>query len=186
MRRGARTRARSGRNGAGLGLAQYGIDLQYLHYLAHFADGAWDHAQRIADGFAVRVTSPAEARLSAMALFLAVARGLPIVEERQVWLEPMFARDGFVEYITRGLLAERALWRGDAAAAVAEVQATIRAIEEIDEGYHSPQLIRVAAVGLGALADQAGSARVMGEHERLASVLEQAGDDARDRPGGRG
>ena len=162
-------------NGAGLGLAQYGIDLQYLHYLAHFADGAWDHAQRIADGFAVRVTSPAEARLSAMALFLAVARGLPIVEERHVWLEPMFARDGFVEYITRGLLAERAQWRGDAAAAVAEVQATIRAIEEIDEGYHSPQLIRVTAVGLGALADQAGSARVMGEHERLASVLEQAG-----------
>jgi len=161
-------------NGAGLGLAQYGIDLQYLHYLAHFADGAWDHAQQIADGFAVRVTSPAEARLSAMALFLAVARGLPVVEERQVWLEPMFARDGFVEYITRGLLAERALWRGDTAAAVAEVQATIRVIEEIDEGYHSPQLIRVAAVGLGALADQAGPARAMGEHARLATVLEQA------------
>ncbi len=162
-------------NGAGLGLAQYGIDLQYLHYLAHFADGAWDHAQQIADGFAVRVTSPAEARLSAMALFIAVARGLPIVEERHVWLEPMFARDGFVEYITRGLLAERALWRGDAAAAVAEVEATIRVIEEIDEGYHSPQLIRVAAVGLGALADLAGSARTTGEHDRLASVLEQAG-----------
>ncbi len=162
-------------NGAGLGLAQYGIDLQYLHYLAHFADGAWDHAQQIADGFAVRVTSPAEARLSAMALFIAVARGLPIVEERQVWLEPMFARDGFVEYITRGLLAERAMWRGDTAAAAAEVEATIRVIEEIDEGYHSPQLIRVAAVGLGALADQAGSARTMGEHDRLARVLEQAG-----------
>jgi DNA-binding CsgD family transcriptional regulator len=86
----------------------------------------------------------------------------------------MFSRDGFVEYIARGLLAERALWRGDSAAAVAEVQATIRVIEEIDEGYHSPQLIRVAAVGLGALADQAGSARAMGEHDRLATVLEQA------------
>ena len=24
---------------AGLGLAPYGLDLQYLHYLAHYADG---------------------------------------------------------------------------------------------------------------------------------------------------
>ena len=29
---------------AGLGLAPYGLDLQYMHYLAHFADGCWDHA----------------------------------------------------------------------------------------------------------------------------------------------
>jgi DNA-binding NarL/FixJ family response regulator len=161
-------------NGAGLGLAQYGLDLQYLHYLAHFADGCWDHAQEIAEGFPVRVISPAEARLSAMALFVAVGRGLETVEERRVWLEPMFSRDGFVEYITRGLLAERALWRGDTAAAIAEIEATIRAIEEIDEGYRSPQLIRVAAVGLGALADQAGAARITGDSGRLTSVLEQA------------
>jgi len=162
-------------NGAGLGLAQYGIDLQYLHYLAHFADGAWDHAQLIADGFAVRVTTPAEALLSAMALFLAVGRGLPTVEDRLVWLEPMFARDGFVEYITRGLLAERALWNGDPAAAVTEVQATIRAIEEIDEGYHSPQLIRVSAVGLGALADLAVAARAAGDARRAGELIEEAG-----------
>src|SRR5215813_4397411 len=159
---------------AGLGLAQYGLDLQYLHYLAHFADGSWDDAQEIADGFPVRVISPAEARLSAMALFVAVGRGLDVVEERRVWLEPMFARDGFVEYIARGLFAERALWRGDTAAAIAEIQATIRAIEEIDEGYHSPQLIRVAAVGLGALAEQAAAARVTGDSDRLGRVLEQA------------
>jgi hypothetical protein len=59
---------------AGLGLAPYGLDLQYLHYLAHFSDGCWNHAQELADGFGVRVTTPAEARLSAMALFLDVAR----------------------------------------------------------------------------------------------------------------
>src|SRR6266849_5901759 len=87
----------------------------------------------------------------------------------------MFARDGFVEYITRGLLAERALWNGDPETAVTEVQATIRAIEEIDEGYHSPQLIRVSAVGLGALADLAVSARAAGDACRAAEVLEEAG-----------
>ena len=41
----------------------------------------------------------------------------------------MFGADWFVEYIARGLLAEQALWRGDTATAVAEVQATIRVIE---------------------------------------------------------
>ena len=161
-------------NGAGLGLAQYGLDLQYLHYLAHFADGAWDHAEAIADGFPVRVTGPAEARLSAMALFIAVGRGLEIAEERRVWLEPMFVKDGFVEYITRGVLAERDLWRGNPATAIAEIQATIRAIEEYDDGYYSPQLIRVGAVGLWALADQASAARLSGDSERLTSVLEEA------------
>jgi DNA-binding CsgD family transcriptional regulator len=162
-------------NGAGLGLAQYGLDLQYLHYLAHFADGAWDHAEEIADAFPVRVTGPAEARLSAMALFIAVGRGLEVAEERRVWLEPMFARDGFVEYITRSVLAERSLWRGDPAGAIAQIQATISSIEEYDEGYYSPQLIRVAAVGLWALADQAVAARVGGDSGgRLGGVLEEA------------
>ena len=161
-------------NGAGLGLAQYGLDLQYLHYLAHFADGAWDHAEQIADGFPVRVTGPAEARLSAMALFIAVGRGLDVADERRVWLEPMFVRDGFVEYITRGVLAERSLWRGDPAGGISENQAKIRANEENDEGYYSPQLIRVAAVGLWALADQAAAARNSIDSSRLAGLLEEA------------
>ena len=106
---------------AGLGLAPYGYDLQYLHYLAHYAAGAWEHAQELADGFDIRVTSPAEARLSAMALFIDVARGRPAVAERRTWLEPFFGRDGFAEYIARGLLGEHAYWHGDGEAALAEV-----------------------------------------------------------------
>jgi len=159
---------------AGLGLAQYGFDLQYLHYLAHFADGAWDHAQQIADGFAVRVTSIAEARLSAMALFVAVARGHSSVDERRGWLEPMYARDRFTEYIARGLLAEHALWQGDTATAVALTQATLLAAEDMDDGYRGPPVIRVAAVGLGALADTAAAARASGEPGRAADAVEAA------------
>ncbi len=162
--------------GAGLGLAQYGIDLQYIHYLAHFADGRWDHAQQIADGFAVRVTNPAEARLSAMAMFVAVARGTADVAERLSWLEPMFRRDYFVEYISRGLVAEQALWRGDTETALAEAQATIRVAEAIDDGYHGPQVIRVAALGLGALADQAGVARSSGDNIGAAMAVQKASE----------
>jgi DNA-binding CsgD family transcriptional regulator len=161
---------------AGLGLAQYGVDLQYLHYLAHFADGAWDHAQQIADGFAVRVTRAGEARLSAMALFVAVARGLPSVQERLGWLEPMFEHDQFVEYIARGLLAEHALWRGDTAAALTQARAAIRAVEIMDGGYRTSPVIRVACVGLCALAEQAVAARAAGDTVRLAGIVAQASE----------
>jgi predicted ATPase/DNA-binding NarL/FixJ family response regulator len=161
--------------GAGLGLAQYGIDLQYVHYLAHFADGRWDHAQEIADGFPVRIANPAEARLSAMALFILVARGLPMVQERWRWLEPMFRRDSFVEYIARGLLAEQALWRGDTATAVEEVQATVAVMKAFGDGEVGPEAIRVAAVGISALADQAAAAaRAGGDAVTVARAVAQA------------
>ena len=159
---------------AGLGLAPYGLDLQYLHYLAHYADGAWEHAQEIADSFAVRVTSTAEAELSAMALFVTVARGGPGVDERRSWLEPFYARDRFAEYIARGLLAEHAYWQGDVAGAVAEAAATIRAVEVWDDGYRGPAVIRAAAVGLGGLADQAARARAAGDAERASAAVAAA------------
>ena len=52
-------------NQTGLSMAPFGLDVQHLHFQCHFADGKWDHAQEIADGFPVRVTS--------------AARGLPVL-----------------------------------------------------------------------------------------------------------
>ena len=157
---------------AGLGLAPYGLDLQYLHYLAHYSDGCWSHAQELADGFGVRVTTPAEARLSAMALFLDVARGSPAVAERRAWLEPFWAGDSFGAYIARGLLAEHALWRGDTATALAEVAATLAELDV--EGGYGPPAIRVAAVGLAARGDQARRARAAGDEETAAAEVTAA------------
>ncbi|MGE5292569.1 MAG: ATP-binding protein [Micromonosporaceae bacterium] len=157
----------------GLGLAPYGLDLQYLHYLAHYNDGDWDHAQELADGFAVRVTTIAEARLSAMALFIDVARGNPAVEERRLWLEPFWKLDGFGQYIARGLLAEHALWHGDTGTALAETEATLEA-QYGDHGDYSPPAIRVAAVGVCALADRAALARGTGDSEGARAAVEDA------------
>ena len=98
---------------AGLARAPYGTDLQYLHYLAHYGDGDWNHAQELADGFSVRVTTNAEAELSAMALFIDVARGHDeVIAERRRWLEPFWPQAEFAEYTARGLLADHALWKG--------------------------------------------------------------------------
>jgi DNA-binding CsgD family transcriptional regulator/tetratricopeptide (TPR) repeat protein len=143
----------------GLGLAPFGLDLQHLHFQAHFADGCWDHAQELADGFPVRATRQAEALLSAMALFVDVARGNPVVAERRTWLEP-FWDDVFVAYIARGILAEHALWQGDCERALAEAEA---AIDADAWPAHSPSVIRVTAAALAARADRAAQLRAGGD-----------------------
>jgi DNA-binding CsgD family transcriptional regulator len=140
---------------AGLGMAPYGLDLQFLHYLVHYADGAWDHAEQIAGDFAVRVASAGEARLSAAALSVEVARGRAArVADRARWLGPFFAADRFAECTGRGQLAEHALWRGDSQTAITEAEAAIRAAQAWEQGC-GPLTVRPAAVALGALADGA-------------------------------
>ncbi len=143
----------------GLALAPFGLDLQHLHFQAHFAEGHWDAAQELADGFPVRVTRQAEAVLSAMALFIDVARGNPAVGERRIWLEP-FWDDVFVAYIARGILAEHALWQGDCERALAEAEA---AIDADAWPAHSPSVIRVTAIALAARADRAAQRRAAGD-----------------------
>ena len=156
----------------GLSLAPYGLDVLHLHFQAHFADGEWDHAQQLADGFAVRVATIPEALLSAMALFIDVARGRPVAAERRVWLEPLWSQDRFCVYVARGLLAERALWQGDTAAALEEAEAAIRA--DTDEYGYGPSVIRLAVVGLTARADRARQARAAGDEARAEAEVEAA------------
>ena len=142
----------------GLGLAPYGLDVQHLHFQAHYADGSWDHAEELARTFPVWVTKLPEAVLSAMALFIDVARGNAVADERRTWLEP-FWDDVFVAYIARGLLAEQALWRGDTDTALAEAEAALSADARWER---SPAAIRVAAIALSARADRASAARRAG------------------------
>ncbi len=159
---------------AGLGLAPYGLDLQYLHYLSHVADGDWDHAQRLADGFPVRLTSAREAVLSAMALFIDVARENPTLSERRDWLEPYWAEDRFSEYLGRGLLAEHSLWHGESESALDEVERSLERMAQDGYGY-GPPAIRVAAIGLAAEADRAEAARAAGDEGTATAALEGAG-----------
>jgi DNA-binding CsgD family transcriptional regulator len=160
---------------AGLARAPYGTDLQYLHYLAHYADGDWNHAQELADGFGVRVATNAEAELSAMALFIDVARGHDdAIAERRRWLEPLWAAAEFAEYTSRGLLAEHALWHGDADTALADIDAAIKA-EADDAQDYGPPVIRLAAVGLCARADRASRARGAGDEAAVRAEVDAAG-----------
>jgi DNA-binding CsgD family transcriptional regulator len=154
----------------GLGLAPFGAEVQHLHFQAHYADGRWDHAQDIADGFAAHATSQPEAVLSAMALFIDVARGNPAADDRRPWLEPFWG-DEFVAFIARGLYAEQALWRGDTDLALAEAGASVNA-----DGWpkHTPAVIRPAAIALGARADRAVQARASGHDGAAAAEVAAA------------
>jgi DNA-binding CsgD family transcriptional regulator/tetratricopeptide (TPR) repeat protein len=160
---------------AGLNLAPFGIEVQHLHFQCHFADGKWDHAQEIADGFPIRVTSPGEAYLSSMALFIDVARGNPAVAERRAWIEPFWSAYGFDGFIARGLLAEHALWQGDTEQALAEAQLAIDLVCEPQWGYY-PSVIRPAAVALSARADRAIQARIAGDDEAAAAEMAAAAE----------
>jgi DNA-binding CsgD family transcriptional regulator len=151
-------------NQTGLGLAPYGLDVQHLHFQCHYADGKWDHAQEIADGFAVRATSVGEAYLSSMALFIDVARGNPAVAERRAWIEPFMGTHGFDGFIACGLFAEHALWQGDVELALSQAQAAIDVTFEPPWGYH-PSSIRPAVIALSARADRAVQARAAGDEE---------------------
>ena len=159
----------------GLNLAPYGLDVQHLHFQCHFADGKWDHAQEIADGFPVRVTNAPEAYLSSMALFIDVARDAPAVAERQAWIEPFWAVHGFDGFIARSLLAEHALWRGDTDQAIHAAQLAIGLVNEPHWGYF-PSAIRPAAIALSARADRAVHARAAGDHETAAAEVAAAAE----------
>jgi DNA-binding CsgD family transcriptional regulator len=160
-------------NQTGLNMAPFGLDVQHLHFQCHFADGKWDHAQEIADGFPVRVTSVPEAYLSSMALFIDVARGNQAVAERRAWIDPFLSTHGFDGFTARGLLAEHALWQGDTEQALVQAETAIE-VSTIPPWGYSPSVIRPAAVALAARADRAVLARASGDDEAASAELAAA------------
>ncbi|WP_371780441.1 helix-turn-helix transcriptional regulator [Streptosporangium subroseum] len=133
---------------SGLNWSTYGTDLRFLRFLIHYVAGEWDLAERVAAGFGIRVGTSAEAVLSSFALFVEVARGRPVVEERLSWLEPFWSSDVLVSYMARGLAAEHALWRDEPEIALEHVHAALEGLLPND-----PAVIRLWTTGLWALAD---------------------------------
>ncbi|MEU4835206.1 AAA family ATPase [Streptosporangium sp. NPDC023615] len=132
----------------GLNWSTFGTDLRFLRLLIHYVAGEWEAAEKVASEFAVRVGTPAEALLSSFALFVEVARGLPVVEERLSWLEPFWPDEPLVNAMARGLAAEHALWHGEAETALEHARAALDCLPGND-----PAAIRLSSTALWALAD---------------------------------
>jgi DNA-binding CsgD family transcriptional regulator len=84
------------------------------------------------------------------------------------------ATDSMAEYIAEGLFAEDAYWAGDLTGALTAVKATIGAATAWGAEEYGPQVIRPAAIGIAALADQARLVRAAGQPAD-ALVAEAAG-----------
>ncbi|WP_279340090.1 helix-turn-helix transcriptional regulator [Sphaerisporangium perillae] len=161
----------------GLSWSLFGTDLRFLRLLIHYVAGEWEQASELAAGFAVRVGRLAEARLSGYALFVEVARGDPIVEERLAWLKPFWS-DQLVTYIVRGLAAEHDLWNGDPRSAMEHIDAVVEAMELFDPG-----LIRICATGLWALAELGQGGPRSGDLQKADDLLRRARGAATVGPG---
>jgi DNA-binding CsgD family transcriptional regulator len=146
----------------GLTWSTYGTDLRFLRFLIHYVAGEWDQAQQLAAGFGIRVGTPAEATLSSFALFVEVARGLPAVEQRLAGVRGFWDASTLVSYMSRGLAADHALWRGEPETALDHVRAVLDILDPQDPGA-----IRIAATGLAALAD-------LGRHQGADDLLARA------------
>ncbi|MFJ2031155.1 AAA family ATPase [Streptosporangium sp. NPDC087985] len=132
---------------AGLSWSTYGTDLRFLQFMIRYMAGEWAQARETAAGFGTRVGKIPEAVLSSFALFVEVAMGMPVVEERLTWLRPFWS-DSLVAYMSRGLAAEHALWRQEPGLALEHATAVFDATDPADVGN-----IRVSAIALWALAD---------------------------------
>jgi predicted ATPase/DNA-binding CsgD family transcriptional regulator len=155
----------------GVEWSMYGSALRTLRYLVRYTTGDWAEAGRIAAGFPLQVVRPHEAQVSAYALFVEVARGLPVADERLAWIAPLWHEDQLANYIARGLAAEHALWRGEPRDALAHVDA----ISDTLYGGGAP-FIRIAATGLWAHAELAARARAVGDHDAVRRSAEAADD----------
>ncbi|MFI6501269.1 AAA family ATPase [Nonomuraea typhae] len=132
---------------AGLKWSTYGTDLRFLRFLIHYVAGEWDAAERLATTFGARVGTVPEAILSSFALFIEVGRGLPAAESRLDWLRPFWTSE-LATYMSRGMAAEDALWKGDPATAWEHIQACLAKLIPADPGN-----LRICATGLWALAE---------------------------------
>ncbi|MFI0407433.1 AAA family ATPase [Actinomadura sp. 3N508] len=153
----------------GLRWSGAGIIMRSLRYLIRYTTGDWAGAQRIADEFAVQVVRPAEAQISAYALFVEVAQAAPRADERLRWIEPLWGEDLFLNFLARGLAAEHALWRGDPHAGAGHVANVLGTVYAEGDGA-----IRLAATGLWAQAEIASRARAAGDEEAVRAAAEAA------------
>ncbi|NEA24848.1 LuxR family transcriptional regulator, partial [Actinomadura bangladeshensis] len=151
----------------GVEWSMFGTAIRTLRYLVRYTTGDWAEADRLAAGFPLQVVRPAEAQVSAYALFVEVARGLPVVEERLRWLAPLWHEDQLANYIARGLAAEHALWRD-------EPEAVLEHVDSIAKTLYGDgaTFIRIAATGLWAHAELAARARAAGDADAVRRAAE--------------
>ena len=157
---------------SGLRWSNPGIELRLLSAVALFVSGDFDGSLETAQPPAGRPPDVAAARLAAVSCYPTVAGGLPDAAARLVALRDSWDVHPQVALVAGGCEAEHLTWEGDRGAAVAVVE---RAQSHLDtvagEGMYGG--LWLAAIALGALADEASYCRQRRDETGAASALRQ-------------
>jgi DNA-binding CsgD family transcriptional regulator len=160
----------------------YAAELRHLLVVARYVAGDWDGSLEMADRLA-RVPDMA-AHVRAAGLLVLVARGDPSAAERLAWARGLTARLNehvLLALATASAEIDLAAWEGDATTAVNRTRETSRRLVEA-WGDDRLATLRLAAMGLGAAADAAAAARLVGDTTTAQRWVDDArplADDAR-------
>jgi DNA-binding CsgD family transcriptional regulator len=160
----------------------YAAELRHLLVVARYVAGDWDGSLEMADRLA-RVPDMA-AHVRAAALLVLVGRGDPAAAERLAWARGLTSRlDAHVllGLATASAEIDLAAWAGDAATAVGRTREISRRLVEA-WGDDRLATLRLDATALGAAADAAAAARLVGDTATADRWVGDAGslaDDAR-------
>ncbi|WP_436771559.1 helix-turn-helix transcriptional regulator [Yinghuangia sp. YIM S09857] len=146
----------------------YPLEMRYLRALTLYTVGRWD------DALSAAATAPsAFGHVDGAGLYVPLGRGEPGVAERA---EALFTRRPFNwmgSLVGGAVMTEEAALRGDARAAVDWAGRTLDALET--ERIPYPDIgIRLSALALGAIGDEAAALRLTGDTAALAEWAEVA------------
>lgn len=155
----------------GLTWSSYAAAMRHLQVVVRYVAGDWDGSLRAAD--LSGTGAPASAEYVATAgLFVALGRGTPGLAER-LTEERRVARDHPLRMLTAGSCAvDLASWT-EPERAVPLAEETVEVVSRL-WGFGELGYVRVLALALGALADLAKSARIVGDRGAAAAAVEQA------------
>jgi DNA-binding CsgD family transcriptional regulator/tetratricopeptide (TPR) repeat protein len=176
---------------SGLRWSHPGVELRVLDVVAHFVAGDLDGSLRAA-GAPESPPDVAAARLAAAGCHAAVAGGLPDAERRLTALRGSWDADPQVALVAGGCEADRLLWEGDLAGAVAIAERAQTHLDDVaGEGMYGG--LWLSALAMAALADEAaycrqrrdeaGTAAALKQGEILLQRVERIVEGGRGRPG---
>jgi DNA-binding CsgD family transcriptional regulator/tetratricopeptide (TPR) repeat protein len=157
---------------SGLRWSDPGIELRLLYAVAFYVSGDLDGSLTVADAPESPPPDVAAARLAAVSCYAAVARGLADAERRLAGLRESWNADPQVALVAGGCEADRLVWAGDFAAAVAIAERAQTHLDAVaGEGMYGG--LWLSALALAALADAASECRRRRDETGTAAALRQ-------------
>ena len=151
--------------------SSYGTETAVRQVICNFLLGEWDAAEAAGEMASSVVPGLVMTRLAAAVLLVDVARGrFDVADRRLAYLSDRWQLDGQVLALAGLSGIELDRWRGRPGEAVATAERTVARISSIDD-YHLAG-VSVCAVGVGAAADLARTARRDGDDQAAAAAVE--------------